>query len=60
MDYEGLYQDLIDMSVKAAINAARVLPSEWGGRDEWALKRLRFARECDDFRHDLFIRGFGY
>lgn len=55
MDYQGLYEDLEVMSKEASHRAAMWL--EFDG-DE-AVKKLRFAAECERFRSELFFRGYG-
>lgn len=56
MDYDGVYQDLEWMAKEAAHRAVMWL--EFNG-DE-AVKKLRFAAECERFRSELFLRGYGH
>lgn len=55
MDYNGLYKDLETMSKEASHRAAMWL--EFNG--DGAVKKLRFAAECEQFRSELFLRGVG-
>jgi hypothetical protein len=55
MDYEGLCEDLLEMERRAASYAAR---GYYGGVKR-PMKYLDFARECQMFRYELFLRGFG-
>lgn len=55
MDYDGLYKDLGLMSKEASSRAAM-----WFELDEAeAIKKLRFAADCERFRGELFLRGYG-
>ena len=56
MDYEGVYEDLIEMGSAAADTAVRLIVS---GDQVEALKRLEFAAQCKKFRDDLFLNGHG-
>jgi hypothetical protein len=55
MDYEGIYSDLEAMAKEAAHRAAMWLDLDEDG----ALKKLRFAADCEQFRKELFFRGCG-
>jgi len=56
MDYEGVYEDLIEMGSVAADTAVRWMVL---GDQVEALKRLEFAAQCEKFRDDLFLNGYG-
>lgn len=57
MDYEGLCEDLLEMARKAQFHATWSILERDSAR---ASKLLRFAADCQDFRHFLLLNGHGY
>jgi len=56
MDYEGICEDLLEMERKAGFYAVRSMDTE---RPSRIYELLSFARQCQTFRHDLFLSGYG-
>jgi hypothetical protein len=55
MDYDGTYEDLQSLAQEASRRAVM-----WLERDEaHALRLLRFAGECERFRNEIFLNGYG-